>query len=169
MYIIMGEKLFTASVTLTPDIYKTFYKTYYSEKLRKFNIVAVIIAVLLIIGAMYIYFNGFGMVWFLSALAIAIFLLLYPRGVYRRPYKKSKDISQTTHFAFYEDSFSEKTNSKTDNHRYSNLKNIIETNKYIFIFQSDENASIVDKSTVKDIEALIDFLKSKSPYKKIKR
>ncbi len=165
----MEEKLFSASVTLTPYIYKTFYKTYYAEKLKKFNIIALIIAILLIIGALYVYFNGFGMIWCISALAIAGFLIWYPRGIYRRPYKRSKDASQTTHFAFYEDFFSEKTNSKTEKHHYSDLKNIIETDKYIFIFQSDENASIIDKSTVNDIDALIDFLKAKARYKKIKR
>lgn len=170
MIINMDEKLYSASTQMTPDIYKDFYKTYYSEKLKVLNIFTSISAVLLIIAAVFLYYKNFGILWSLIALWLGVFLLIYPRRIYRKPYKKSKDSKQTTHFAFYNTYMTEKANSQKKNYTYSDLKKIIETKKYFFIFHSDENVSIVCKENIDgDSDSLASLLKTKTEYKRLKK
>ena len=165
----MEKKLFSASTQMTPVIYRDFYKLYYKERLKVFNIVATIVAIIAILGAAVMYRKGFSLVWTVIALWIGIFLLIYPRMAYKKPYKRAKDKKQTTHFAFYETYVSEKTNSKGTDYNYSDLMKVIETGKYFLIFHSIESISIVDKTGVKeDCGALAEFLKTKTAYKKIK-
>jgi hypothetical protein len=166
----MEKKNFSASTQMSPDIYKDFYKTYYNEKLKVFNIFAVIAAVILILAAMFFYYRGLGLAWSLIELWVAIFLLIYPRRMYRKPYKRAKDTSQTTHFEFFDDYMSEKTHSRVHNCQYKDIKKIIETKKYFFIFLGGDNASIIDKSTVEnDASSLSSFLKSRTECKVVKR
>ena len=164
----MEKKLFSASTQMTPVIYRDFYKLYYKERLRVFNIVSTIVAVIAIIGAAVMYKKGFGLVWTVIALWIGVFLLIYPHMAYKKPYKRAKDKKQTTHFAFYETYVSEKTNSQETDYNYSDLMKVIETSKYFLIFHNVESISIVDKANVKgDIGELSELLKSKTAYKKI--
>lgn len=166
----MEKKLYGASTQMTPAIYKDFYKIYYNERLKTFNAAVAVIAILLIACAAYIYYKGFGLIWSIIALWIGVFLLFYPRMAYRKPYKRSKDKTQTTHFAFYENFVSEKTNSKKTDYNYSDLMRVIETNNYFFIFHSLESVSIVDKAHMTcESGELADFLKTKTEYKKLKK
>ncbi|MGN0107707.1 MAG: YcxB family protein [Hominilimicola sp.] len=165
----MEKKLFSASTQMTPMIYKDFYKLYYKERLKVFNIVSEIVAVIAIIGAFVMYRKDFGLVWTVIAIWIGAFLLFYPHMAYKKPYKKAKDKKQTTHFAFYETYVSEKTNSQETNYNYSDLMKVIETGKYFMIFHNIESISIVDKANVKgDCNELAQLLKSKTTYKKVK-
>ncbi|MCD8180478.1 MAG: YcxB family protein [Firmicutes bacterium] len=165
----METKLYSASTQMTPAIYKDFYKIYYRERLKVFRAVSAVIAVILILAAAYIYNSGMPLVWCVIALWVGVFLLFYPSIAYRKPYKKAKDKSQTTHFAFYESYVAEKTNSKSSDYSYSDLEKIIETNKYFLIFHSIESVSIVDKAHISaPSEDVAAFLKTKAEYKKIK-
>ena len=46
-----SKKLYGASTQMTPAVYKDFYKTYYNEKLKVFKIVAEIVGLIAIFGA----------------------------------------------------------------------------------------------------------------------
>lgn len=163
------KKLFSASVQMTPMIYKDFYKAYYAEKLSVFNSAAIIIAALLLLGAVYILKNGFGILWAVILAWIGVFIVFYPRMLYRKPYKRSKNSSQTTHFAFYENYMTERINSKTEKYMYSSLDHVTETGKYFLIYHSAQSVSIVDKSRMSCAsEEMASFLKVKTKYKRIK-
>lgn len=163
----MDKKLFSASTTMTPTIYKEFYKLYYKERLKVFNIIATIIGTILIAAGIYLNKKGFGYVWSLIAVWIGAVLIVYPRMAYRKPYKKARNQKQTTHFAFYDNFVTEKTNSQATDYNYDTLVRIIETRKYIMIFHSMESISIVDKANVKEnADELANFLKLKTAYKK---
>lgn len=164
-----SKKLYSASTQMTPVIYKDFYKTYYNEKLKVFKIVAEIIGLIAILASFYILTNGYGLLWGVIALWGGAFLIFYPRMIYRKPYKNAKDNSQTTHFSFYENYMSEKTKSQVSEYKYADIKKVIETGKYFFIFHNSESVSIVDKSHFNgDVESFSGFIKTKIQYKKIK-
>lgn len=165
----MENKLCSASTQMTPTIYRDFYRLYYKERLKVFNVVSAIAAVIAIIGAVVMYYKGFGLVWTFIALWIGVFLLVYPHMAYRKPYKKAKDKRQTTHFSFYETFVTEKTNSQETDYNYSGLMKVIETSKYFIIFHTIESVSIVDKENVKGgCSELARLLKTKTKYKKVK-
>lgn len=165
----MEEKLFSASTTMTPVIYKEFYKLYYKERLKAFNIISAMVGVILIAVGIILNKKGFGIVWSLISVWIGAVLLIYPRMAYRKPYKRAKDQKQTTHFSFYETFVSEKTNSKGTDYSYKDFERVIEKGKYLMIFHNMESVSIVDKENVKgNAEELCEFLKARTTYKKIK-
>ena len=162
-------KLFGAFTSMSPEIYKDFYKIYYKERLKVFNIITSIIAVVIIIAGFAAYYNGFGAVWTVLALWIGAFLLFYPRMAYRKPYKRSRDVKQTTRFAFYDSFVREKINSNETDYNYSELMQVLETNKYFFIYHDVASVSIVDKENVKEnADGLSALLRAKAPYKRIK-
>ncbi len=163
------EKLFGALTTMSPVIYRDFYKLYYKERLKTFNAVAAVAAAALIIGGFAVYVKGLPVVWTVLMMWVGAFLLVYPRVAYKKPYKKARDIKQTTRFSFYETHVAEKTNSQETDYKYSDLMKILETNNYFFIFHTIESISIVDKENVKGgAEELAEFLKQKTTYKRIK-
>lgn len=164
------EKLYSAVTHTTPVVYRDFYKIYYRERLKAFSVVSAVIAAALILGAAYLYYNKFPPVWCFIALWIGAVLLVYPRMAYRKPYKRAKDIKQTTHFAFYETYVAEKTNSESTNYNYADLMKVIETNSYFLIFHNINSVSIVTKENVKEgSDGLAKLLKGKTEYKRIKR
>lgn len=164
-----SKKLYSASTQMTPVIYKDFYKTYYNEKLKVFKIVAEIVGLIFILAAFYILSKGYGLLWGIIPLWAGVFLLFYPRMIYRKPYKNAKDNSQTTHFAFFENYMSEKTKSQVNEYKYSDIQKVLETGKYFFVFHDSESVSIVDKSHFNgDVESFSGFIKTKTQYKKIK-
>lgn len=161
-------KLYTASTQMTPVIYKDFYKTYYKQKLGAFNVISVVIAAIAIIAAIYLYSKGFGILWAVIAAWAGVFVLVYPRMLYRKPYKRSKDASQTTHFTFYENFMTEKSKSYSEEYEYGKLEKVLESNKYFFIFHNSDSVSIVDKNSADNADMLSEFLRTKTKYKRIK-
>lgn len=165
----MGEKLYSAVTEMNPVIYRDFYKIYYKERLKLFNIIATVIGIALILLGVYLNNSGFGLVWTLIAVWIGAVLLVYPRMAYKKPYKSAKGQKQTTRFAFYETCVAEKMHGETTEYKYADLLQIIETNKYFLIFHTMESISIVDKSNMScSTEAMSAFLKTKAKYKRIK-
>lgn len=162
------EKLYTAVTQMTPAIYRDFYRIYYRERLKVYTCITAVIGLIMIAAGIYIYKKEFGLMWSVLALWIGIFLLVYPRVAYRKPYKRARNSKLTTRFAFYEDYISERTNSVTTDYSYNSLLKVIETNKYFLIFHSPESVSIVDKSSVReDVQGLCRLLSVKTKYKKI--
>lgn len=163
------EKLYTAVTQMTPAIYRDFYKIYYRERLRVYTVITAVIGAIMVAGGIYIYQKNFGLVWAVLAVWIGVFLLIYPRIAYRKPYKRARNSKLTTRFAFYEDYISERTNSVTTDYSYNLLLKVVETNKYFLIFHSLESVSIVDKTSVEgDVQGLCSLFKSKTNLKKIR-
>lgn len=160
------KKLYKATTQMTPAIYKNFYKIYYKEKMKIANVIMFVIGIAVIAGGIYMYNTGQPLLWTVIALWIGIFLIVYPKMMYRKPYKKVKDNSQTTHFSFYENYMTEKINSEKTTYYYSDLQKIIETKKYFLIFHNPESVSIVDKEKLScDSKTIASFLKTKTEYK----
>ena len=165
----MEKALYKAVTETNPQIYKDFYRFYFKKHYRTFNIILTVISVLAFALAAYFYVMKFGMMWTLISLWIAIVLFIYPRLAYRRVAKRASKSKQTTRFRFYSDRVTEKTNGEETDYRYSELKEIWESKKYLFIFHSEDSVSIVVKSEVPDngIEGLCTLLKSNvAAYKK---
>lgn len=165
----MSEKLYSAVTEMNPVIYRDFYKIYYKERLKMFNIISAVIGIALILLGVYFNNNGFGLFWSLIAVWIGAVLLVYPRMAYKKPYKRARSQKQTTRFAFYETCVAEKIHGETTEYKYEDLLQIIETNKYFLIFHTMESISIVDKSNMScNTETMSEFLKTQAKYKRIK-
>ena len=165
----MEKALYKAVTEMNPLIYKDFYRFYFKKHYRTFNIVSTVISIIAFAVAAYFYVMKFGMMWTLIALWIAIVLLIYPRLAYRRPAKRASKSRQTTRFRFYSDRVTEKTNGEETDYSYSELKEVWESKKYLFIFHSEDSVSIVVKSEVPDnsAEGLCTLLRSNAAkYKK---
>lgn len=155
---------------MSPEIYKDFYKFYYSDRLKVFRVVSLVVAILAMLGALMIYYGGYNTVWTALLLWLGIFLLVYPNVAYRRPYKRERGKQQTTYFSFYENHVEERTNGEKGNYEYSGLLKVIETPRYLFIYHTMESVSIVIKAEVKEgADGLCELLKAKAAnYKKVK-
>lgn len=165
-----SNKLFGASTQMTPAIYKDFYKTYYAQKLKVFNALSIVIAAAAIAGGAYMYNKGFGLMWAVIVIWIGVFAFIYPRIMYKKPYKRSKDTSQTTHFSFYENVMREKSGSYSEEYSYGQIERVLENSKYFFIFHDKDSVSIIDKSSVSGgADKLSGFLSVKTTLKRIKR
>ena len=165
----MSDKLFRATTVMTPVIFKDFYKFYYRDRLKAFSIIATVISVLAIAAGIMLYARGFHPVWTALLVWLGVFLLVYPRVAYRRPYKRAKDQHITTYFSFYDTYVEERTSGEKGNYPYTELLKVVETPKYIFIYHTPESVSIVDKETVKEgSDGLCALLEGKTNYKKVK-
>lgn len=154
---------------MSPEIYRDFYKFYYRERLKVFRIVSTIVGTLMLTAAAMMFYGTFSNVWIALLAWVGLFLWVYPRVAYRRPYKRAKDQKQTTHFSFYENHVEEKTNGEESAYNYANLLRVYETPKYLFIYHTIESVSIVVKSEIKEgADGLCELLKSKTQYKKVK-
>ena len=159
------KRLYKVITQMTPEIYRDFYKFYYSDRLKVFRIISTVVGIMLLTAAAMMFYT-----WIALAAWIGLFLLVYPRMAYRRVFKREKDTKQTTHFSFYESYMREKTRGEESEYEYDALLRIVETPKYIFIYHSIESVSIVVKSEVKEgADGLCALLKSNvKNYKKVK-
>lgn len=165
----MEKVLYKAVTEMNPQIYKDFYKFYFKKHYRTFNIVSMCISILMFALAAYFYIARFDAIWFMIALWIAIVLFIYPKFAYRRVAKRAGKSRQTTRFRFYQDHVAEKTSGEESDYKYSELQEVVEGKKYLFIFHSEDSVSIVIKSEVADngAEKLCVLLQSNvTAYKK---
>lgn len=164
------EKLVSAHTETNPVLYKNFFRTYYSEKLKTVKIITLIVAVILFVAALYLYYNGAPLMWPGICLWIGLVLIIYPRNAYRKPYRKVKDTRVTTHFDFYSDSMTERSGGNEESFKYSDVYKTIETNQYFYIFHTPESASVVEKSNINfgDADRLRTILKLNTNYKRKK-
>lgn len=164
------EKLVSAKTETSPVLYKNFFRTYYAEKMKTAKIVMFIIAILLILAAMKLYYSGSALMYPIILVWLGLFLIVYPFNMYRKPYRKMRDIKITSHFDFYDDYMTEHSGGKTETHKYGDILRTLETGQYFYIFYTAENASLVEKSniTMGNEDILRSLLKSKTNYKKKK-
>ena len=165
------KKLYKAMTEMNPQIYKDFYKFYFRDHYKTFNIISTTIGILLLAAAVAMYCMKFGLVWVALALWIGIMGVIYPRVSYKKTYKRVKDTKQTTRFTFYEDYVTEKTSGETGDYKYSELVRAVETKNYIYLYHNENNISIVVKSEekVNGAEGLCKLLRSKIQNYSIKK
>ncbi len=164
------KKIISGHTETNPAILKDFFRTYYSERYKNVKIVTLVIAVILLIAAAALYYRGFGLIYpFICVWAGAV-LIIYPRNMYRRPYKRMKDTRVTTYFDFYADRMTERSGGNTETYKYSEIYKTMETLQYFYIFHSPENVSILEKKdiTLGNADILRELLKAKTDYKRKK-
>lgn len=155
----------------TNDImYKTFFKIYYREKLKIASAIMLVLAVFLILTALYSYYTMKNNLAAIICLWLGAFFIVYPKMAYRKPFKAVKGRMVTSRFKFEEDKMSEKSSVDTCEYNYSDIKKIIETNDYFIFMYTDSNASVADKKLLSASEAEImrGLFKAKGRYKFIK-
>lgn len=165
-----GEKLISAHTETNPVLYKNFFRTYYSEKLKTVKIFTMIIAIILFAAALYLYYSGAPLIWPGLCVWIGLLMIIYPRNTYRRPYRKMKNMRVTTYFDFYGDSMTERSGGKAESFKYSDIYKTIETNQYFYIFHTPDSASVIEKKDINhgDADGLRTLLKSNTNYKRKK-
>lgn len=163
----MDEKKIACARTETnPALLKNFYRTYYDERFRTLRIILLVIAVVLFLAAAAVYYNGFGIMWTVIFLWLGLLFVIYPRNAYRKPYKKAKDTKTVTHFDFYAEYMSERSNGVSERFRYGDIYRTMETNQYFYIFHSPDSVSVVEKKDISfgSAEEICELLKSKTKY-----
>lgn len=146
----MEEKLIaTAKTTTNPQLYKEFYKYYYKNATKTLVRITTIIGILAILFAMYAVAARINIYAAAIPAAAGIMLIIYPHFAYVRPYNSVKHNEITTKFEFYEDMMIEIDKSSRDSYEYSQILKAVETGKYYYIYHTKENASVVDKSSIK--------------------
>ena len=164
----MGDlRLYTVTTVTNPALYREFFRMYYKETLKTMRIATTIIGVLLVVLAVNIFINDFGLVWALLCAWVGAVLLVYPRNAFRKPYRKMKGNIAQTRFDFFEDYMTEKAAGQKERYEYADMYKTIETGKYIYLFHEKNSVSVVDKSDMaeEDAKGLSNFLKSKTNYK----
>lgn len=167
----MTEKKIVSGHTETnPVLLKNFFRTYYGERYKTAKTVMLIAAIALLFAAAALYYNGFGIAYALICAWPGVLLIVYPRNMYRRIYKKMKDMRTATYFDFYENHMTERSGGKSESFKYSDIYKTMETNQYFYIFHSAENASVLEKKdiTLGSAEDLQSLLSAKTDYKRKK-
>lgn len=161
------KKLYTAVTTTNPQLYKNFFKVYYSENWRVARIICTVLSIPCALFAVMLFYAEAGIMWSIIAIWAAAVLNIYPRFAYRRQYKAMKDILATTRFEFYEEYVVEKSAGASEKHIYKDMHKVVEAGRYIYLFHSKSNVSVVEKKGIASggEEGLINLLKSKTDYK----
>lgn len=159
-----------AKTVTTPELYKEFFKIYYKEKTKALVMITMVIGIILVLLGLY----AGAQQWNIFSVAILIgggaMLIIYPRFIYKRPYNAVKNNKITTWFEFFEDRMVEINDASHDEYEYGEIKNVIETMNYFFIYHTKEKASVVDKNnfTKGTPDELRKLLQENVPYKRLK-
>lgn len=161
------KKLYTAATTTSPQLYKNFFRVYYSENWRAARIVCTVLSVPCALSAIWLYTMQAGIMWSVIAVWAAAVLNIYPRQAYRRQSRTMKGMTVTTRFEFYEDYVIEKSAGAVEQHSYGDMLKVLETGQYFYLFHKKNNVSVVEKSGIDDngADGLRNLLKSKTNYK----
>jgi len=166
------EKKLASGRTITnPQLLKELYKIFYKENYRHVRIITTIIGAAAIAAAVMMFGNNMPIPYILIALWIGLFMLIYPRNMYRTPYKRAKNEKGTMLFTFYDTYMKERTNGETKEYRYADMDKMIESPQYLYFFHTKRDVSVLEKSEIcgNTAEGLIAVLKMRvNKYKVIK-
>ncbi len=131
------------------------------------KIIMLIIAIIAILAAMKLYYSGSALMYPIILVWLGLFLIVYPFNMYRKPYRKMRDIKITSHFDFYDDYMTEHSGGKTETHKYGDILKTLETRQYFYIFYTADNACAVEKNNITfgSADILRQILKNKTNYK----
>ena len=105
---------------------------------------------------------------------VIVFIIVYPiilsftlNSQIKKMYKSNKRINMLEETLTFYDEFLE---SKSDHNyckvQYTDIYRVCETKSNFYIFISDNQAFIIIKSELKDVDGFKDFIIDKAPYKK---
>ena len=146
------------------------YQSFYLNKFKA-SIIPKIIFVLLFSGAfIFSYLNKNTRVMIL----LIAFIIIYPILFYytiklqiKKMYKSDIKINMLEEtISFYKDYLESKSNHNYCKIEYKDLYKICETKKNFYIFVKENQAFIVLKSNVKELDQFTDFIKKIGPYKR---
>lgn len=148
-----------------------FFKLYYREKAKAARYIMLAAAVLLLVTALYSYIVRNNIIAALVCIWLGVFLIVYPRRMYRKPYKAVKGKMMTSKFTFTDDALTEKAGKESIEKKYSDIQKVIETDKYFVFFYEGQNASVLCKRFMaeSDIQALRGLFKANTRYKHYKK
>lgn len=151
--------------------FRDFFKLYYREKTKIARIIMFLAAVVLIITALYSYIIRNNIVAALVCIWLGFFLIVYPRRMYRKPYKEVRDKMMTSKFTFTDDGLIEKSGKESIEKKYSDIQKVVENDKYFVMFYEGQNASVLCKKFMAnaDADVIRGLFKANTQYKFYKK
>ena len=149
---------------------KDMLKFFYAVKYRLPRLFLTIAAVLLLILSFRLLSSGSTVGGCVAAWAAAMFLV-YPRLLYRRPYKQMKGLSQHVKYEFGDDSFCDVHSGEKKEYLYSQLAAVYDMPQYIYLVSEDYEIAALRKEDISELSAFTSFLREKvgKKYKKRQR
>lgn len=163
------DYLFKTSTIIDMYEFKKFQK-FYLNKFKSSIIPIIIMALLAIVAIVLNFIKGNYSVVGL----VIVFIIVYPiilsftlSSQIKKMYKSNKRINMLEETLTFYDEFLE---SKSDHNyckvQYTDIYRVCETKSNFYIFISDNQAFIIIKSELKDVDGFKDFIIDKAPYKK---
>lgn len=167
----MEKKLMSGRTTTSPKLYKELYRTYYHENWRAARIIMTILAIPFFLCALELYNAGKNNIDMVIVLWVAVILVIYPRNVFRRAYKKVQNDVVSIHFTFYQTEMKEKTGGKATVYPYEDMLKVIDAPGYFYFFHTKCDVSVLEKNEIIDgtAQELAELLKSKVKKYKVKK
>ena len=165
------KKLASGRTIMNPQLLKELYKLFYKENYKTLRIILTVIGAAAIVIAVMMYGNNMPLPYIAIALWIGVFALVYPRNMYRTPYKRAKDEKGTMLFSFYDTYMKERAEGETKEYRYADMDKLIESPQYLYFFHTKRDVSVLEKSEItgNTAEGLTAVLKMRvNKYKVVK-
>lgn len=154
--------------TRTSDkLFKEFFKFYYAHRYKGIMTASLIAGIIIAASGALIVYDG----WMLAGAIMVwagLMLIIYPKTLYKRPYKKMKNQVYGVKFEFEEEYMIETQNHASQKYNYSDLYRVYDTGKYFYFLETKTDASVLAKDDVSDPQGLASFLEQKlsEKYKK---
>lgn len=145
----MGDKrLYYAQTESSRAMYKNLYRFHYKQRYRVLIMLCTAAAVFMLLAALYITVNGMGALLAFAVVWAAAVLLVYPRCMYRRPWKQDRDKKYIFRYSFFDKYYEEKCLSQKCVVKYTDIYKVFETGQYFYIYRDKNTVSVVDKSDI---------------------
>lgn len=161
--------LHKSSTVITIDEFKKFQKFY----LNKFKSTIIPKIIMIVLALLVIIINIIKKDYNLVGIVI-VFIIAYPITLnfalnrqIKKMYKTNKRINELEEsLYFYDDYLESKSKHNYCKVMYEDIYKICETKTNFYIFVSENQAFIVIKSNIKDVDGLRDLLSTKAKYRK---
>lgn len=171
--VIINEKkyLFQTKTVIDIDEFKKFQK-FYLNKFKSNIVPKLIMAFLAILAIILNFYKGNYDVVGL----VVVFIIAYPivlnftlNSQIKKMYKSNKRINMLEEvLTFYDDYLESKSSHNYCKVQYNDIYKVCETKRNFYIFISDNQAFIIIKKEIVDIDNFKEFLMNKAPYKRYK-
>lgn len=161
--------LFETSTIIDKNEFKKFQK-FYLNKFKSSLLPKLVMAFLAIIAiVMNLIKSNFDIV-----IMVIVFIIIYPiilsitlNRQINKMYESNKRINMLEEkLMFYDKYFESKSSLNYCKVNYSDIYKICETKSNFYIFISDNQAFIIIKSNIKDVDSFKDFIKDKAMYRR---